>query len=140
MARPVVYVVARARAGGRFTYLTPHWPDARGYLLGLLEQHAADAAAAVDVAHLARATAGQVPTSPPAGAWSARVGECRYELARQDLAPAPGPAAHSQWKSVKPPTPALTADLDGVLTAPAQRRCESALPALSANLRSSTDC
>jgi hypothetical protein len=90
MARPVVYAVARSRAGGRFTYTTPHWPDARGYLLGLLEQHAAMAiaAAAVDVARRARAAAHQVPTAPPADAWGVQLGECRYSLACEDVAPA----------------------------------------------------
>ncbi len=87
-ARPVVYAVARVRPGGRFTYLTPHWLDARGYLVGLLNQHAA--AAAGDVARRARAAAGQVPTVPPVDAWSVQVGDSRYVLGRQDLTPAPG--------------------------------------------------
>jgi hypothetical protein len=128
-ARPVVYAVARARAGGRFTYTTPLWPDARGYLVGLLEAHAA---AAGDVARLARAAALQVPAGPPVGGWSVQVGACRYELERRDVGPAPG-VPLGECKSVKPPTPVLTADLNGVLTAPAQRRCESAVPVLSAN-------
>jgi hypothetical protein len=72
-ARPVLYAVARTRAGGRFTYLTPHWPDARGYLVGLLEHDAGD-------------VAGQVPVDPPADTWSSQVGQCRYQLTRQDLA------------------------------------------------------
>src|SRR6266542_812173 len=91
-AVPVVYAVAPVRPGGRFTYTTPHWLDARGYLVGLLNQHAtaAAAAAAVDVARRARAAAGQVPTVPPVDAWSVQVGDSRYVLGRQDLAPTPG--------------------------------------------------
>jgi hypothetical protein len=89
----VVYAVARARAGGRFTYTTPLWPDARGYLVGLFEEHAAAAiaAAAVDVARRAHAAAHQVPTAPPADAWSVQLREYCYELARQDLPSAPDP-------------------------------------------------
>ena len=96
-ARPVLYAVVRIRPGGRFTYTTPLWPDARGYLVGLLEQHAAAAiaAGAVEVARLARATAHQVPTAPPMAAWCVQVGECRYELARRHL----GPAAATHWGS-----------------------------------------
>ena len=88
----VLYAVARSRPGGRFTYTTPLWPDARGYLVGLLDQHAiaATAAAAVDVARRARAAVGQVPTAPPADAWSVQVGDSCYVLGRQDLTPAPG--------------------------------------------------
>src|SRR6266545_639323 len=81
-AVPVVYAVARVRPGGRFTYLTPHWLDARGYLVGLLNQHAIAAAAG--------AVARRVPTVPPVDAWSVQVGDSRYVLGRQDLAPVPG--------------------------------------------------
>jgi len=88
----VLFAVARTRGGGRFTYLTPRWPDARGYLVGLLEAHAA-AAAAADVAELARAAAGQVPAGPPVGGWSVQVGESRYQLERRDVGPAPGACA-----------------------------------------------
>ena len=111
-ALPVVFAATRTRPGGRFAYLTPRWPDARGYLVGLLEGHAAhaEAAGAGGVAALARAAAGRVPTVPPAGTWRARVGECRYELGRQDLAPAAGPgAALGKWTSAPPPAPARTA-------------------------------
>ncbi len=88
----VLYAVARVRPGGRFTYTTPLWPDARGYLVGLLNQHAAAAAAAAaaDVARRARAAAGQVPTVPPVGTWRVQLGDSRYVLGRQDLAPVPG--------------------------------------------------
>jgi hypothetical protein len=95
-ARPVLFTVARARGGGRFTYLTPHWPDARGWLVGLLNQHAAAAttAAALDVARLARAAAHQVPAVPPTGAWTVQVGQCRYQLDHKDLGPAPDAGPH----------------------------------------------
>ncbi len=85
--RPVVFAVARVHTGGRFTYLTPHWPDAHGYLVGLLEGHAA-ATAVPEVARSARVAARQVPAVLPAGAWSAQVGECRYQLARVEVCPA----------------------------------------------------
>jgi hypothetical protein len=89
--RPVMFAVARVRPDGRFTYTTPHWPDARRYLVGLLEQHAAaaTAAAALDVARRARTAASQVPAVPPAYAWRVQLGDTRYELRRQDLG-APG--------------------------------------------------
>jgi len=121
-ALPVVFAATRTRPGGRFAYLTPRWPDARGYLVGLLEGHAAhaQAAGAGDVAELARAAARQVPTSPPAGAWRARVGECRYELGRQDLTPtAPGPGVPlGEWKSVKPAGAAVDRSGPVLRTAP----------------------
>jgi hypothetical protein len=72
---PVLFVVSRTQADGRFTYMTPHWADARGYLVALLEQHGTKRA---------RNAASRVPTSPPGRAWGVRVNGCRYELGRRD--------------------------------------------------------
>ncbi len=108
---------ARCRHGGGarhadpVCYLTPLWP----------EQHAATAIAAL------WSTSRSWPAPPPAGTWSVRLGECCYELGHQDVGPTPGEAPPGQWKSVKPPTPPLTADLNGVLQQrlPAQRHAHS---------------
>ncbi len=90
MSGPLVFAITRQRPGGRFTYTTPHWPDARRYLVGLLGQHAAQAQAAaeLDVARRACAAARHVPVGPPAHDWSVQVGRCRYELSCQDVAAA----------------------------------------------------
>ncbi len=98
MSGPLVFAVTRQRLGGRFTYTTPHWPDARRYLVGLLEEHAAqaEAAAELDVARQAHAAARGVPVGPPAHDWSVRVGGCRYQLSCQDVAAAAAGAAGSQ--------------------------------------------
>ncbi len=98
---PLLFAVVRQRAGGRITFTTPLWADARGYLVGLLEQHAAEAVAAAepDVARRARGAAEQVPVAPPARDWSVRVGGCRYGLGHQDLSPAPIPAESGQARA-----------------------------------------